>query len=126
VTYLSLIGAPYERGASGPGKFDCYGLVKFLTLRDTGRSVPDYETPEDQERVAAVIACSSLFWKRLDTPKPGCVVMFRIGRLTSHVGYVIEQGKFIHAWERSGGVAIERLSDWDRNKRIVGFYEYVA
>jgi cell wall-associated NlpC family hydrolase len=120
--YADLIGAPFERGARGPDRFDCYGLVRFLIERETGQQVPDYESPEDSPRVHALMICSRMFWRELPAAKPGCVVMFKLGREVCHVGFVIGDGLFIHAWEKSGGVTVERLSHWER--RIEGFYEY--
>jgi cell wall-associated NlpC family hydrolase len=110
-------------GGRGPEKFDCYGLVKYLIQRDTGKHVPDYTSPDDTGRVIALMACSILFWKKLPGPRVGSMVMFRLGREVCHVGYVISNDLFIHAWEKTGGVTTERLADW--TQRIVGFYEYI-
>jgi cell wall-associated NlpC family hydrolase len=90
--------------------------------RDTGIKVPDYGAPEDQGRIQAVMVSSAMFWKPIDYPKPGALVMFRTGRFIAHVGIVITDCRFIHTWEDSGGVVIERLDQW--KNRIVGFYEY--
>src|SRR5260370_11088666 len=122
MTYTHLIGTPFCNGARGPDQFDCYGLVKFLIESDTGHRIPDYESPDDSGRVHALMICSREFWVRLPGPKIGSMVMFKIGREVCHVGYVISNASFIHTWEKSGGVTIERLSDWA--KRIDGFYEY--
>jgi cell wall-associated NlpC family hydrolase len=123
VTYSDLIGAPFRRGARGPDEFDCYGLVKFLIERATGREVPDYKSPTDTGATHALMITSREFWHRLPGQKVGSMVFFRIGREVCHVGYVISNGLFIHAWEPSGGVTVERLSEWE--KRIDGFYEYI-
>jgi cell wall-associated NlpC family hydrolase len=117
-----LIGVPFKRGGRGPDCFDCFGLIRFLIERDTGLKVPDYTTPDDSARVHALMISARMFWRELPGPKPGCVVGFRIGREVCHVGYVISNELFIHAWEPSGGVTIERLAQWQR--RIEGFYEY--
>ena len=123
VTYTHLIGTPFRRGARGPDEFDCYGLVKFLIERATGREVPDYQSPTDSGTTHALMITSREFWHRLPGQQVGSMVFFRIGREVCHVGYVISNGLFIHAWEPSGGVTIERLSEWE--KRIDGFYEYI-
>jgi cell wall-associated NlpC family hydrolase len=122
MTYSDLIGRPFRNGGRGPDEFDCYGLVKFLIERDTGRRVPDYVTPTDTGAVHALMIVSREFWTRLPGPKVGSMVFFKLGREVCHVGYMISHTLFIHAWEKSGGVTIERLSDW--TKRIDGFYEY--
>ena len=123
--YADLIGIPFKLGGRGPDCFDCfdcYGLVRFLIERHTGRVIPDYETPEDAGRVQALMAVERLFWHPLPAAVPGSVVLFRLGREACHVGYVLSHGLFIHAWEKSSGVTVERLALWER--RIEGFYEY--
>ena len=61
-------------------------------------------------------------WNKIE-PKPGCAVLINVpGNM--HVGYVIDDSRFIHTWEESGGVTIERLSQW--RGRIMGFYEYAG
>jgi len=122
MTNAELIGIPFERGGRGPDSFDCYGLCMHIIERDTGIKVPDYGAPEDQGRIQAVMVSSAMFWKPIDYPKPGALVMFRTGRFIAHVGIVITDCRFIHTWEDSGGVVIERLDQW--KNRIVGFYEY--
>lgn len=122
MAYVYLIGAPFKTGGRGPHEFDCYGLVKHLIERDSGRCAPDYLSPTDSGATHALMIVSREFWHRLPGPKVGSMVMFKLGREVCHVGYVISQSSFIHAWEKSGGVTVERLSDWE--KRIDGFYEY--
>lgn len=63
-------------------------------------------------------------WKKLDRPVPGCVVLFRIKKMPCHIGYMLDEFEFIHAWEGSNGAVVEQLSTWE--KRIEGFYEYVG
>ena len=124
LTNAELIGVPFERGGRGPHSFDCYGLCRYIIERDSGVKAPDYGAPADAAQIQALMVGSVCFWKRLDEPKEGCVVMFRTGRLITHVGIVISDSRFIHTWEHSGGVVTERLDPWKH--RIVGFYEYCA
>lgn len=116
-----LIGTPFEYGGRGD-TLDCYGLVMLLH-REAGIELPDFKSPSDHARIAAMMALERDFWAEC-SPDPGAVVLFRIGRHAAHVGVVIENDRFIHTWEQSNGVIIERLSDW--KNRIVGFYEYVG
>lgn len=117
-----LIGIPFKRGGRGPTSFDCYGLCRYIIERDSGIKAPDYESPEDTGVIQALMVGSATFWKRLEKPRVGCVVMFRTGRFITHVGIISSESHFIHTWEQSGGVVIERLQPWKH--RIVGFYEY--
>ncbi|CAG9228904.1 C40 family peptidase [Burkholderia vietnamiensis] len=124
MTYTDFLGIPFELGGRGPDSFDCYGLVMHLTELATGKRPPDYGVSGDAARIGAMMACARVYWKKLDGPKPGCCVLFRMGRHINHCGYVIDANRFIHAWDKTGGVTIERLSDWEKSKRIFGFYEY--
>lgn len=114
-----LIGKPYKRGGRGPDAFDCYGLVMHLMALD-GIHIRDYTSPENQAVVAHLMMKELRLWDRCE-PKPGAGVMFRLP-MGTHCGYVLPNERFIHCWEHSGGVVIERLSLW--KSRAVGFYEY--
>jgi cell wall-associated NlpC family hydrolase len=122
MTNTELIGIPFERGGRGPDSFDCYGLCRYIIERDQGVKVPDYGAPEDAGMIHALMVGSREFWRRLDYPKEGALVMFKTGRFIAHCGIVIPDYRFIHTWEQSGGVVTERLDHWKH--RIVGFYEY--
>lgn len=117
-----LVGTPFVYGGRGPDAFDCYGLLMHLhALR--GVALPDYRSPTDQATISALLASQLPLWERCPSA-PGAAVAFRIGRLVTHCGMVLDDDHFIHTWEGSGGVCIERLSDW--KDRIYGFYRYAG
>lgn len=116
-----LVGIPFEYGGRGPHAYDCYGLVKECYRLARGIELPDFQSPRDQGAQAAVGLLQLQTWR--DAPRtPGVLVAFRIGRLTSHCGFLLDHDTMIHAWEKSGGVTIQRLTEWQR--RITGFYDY--
>lgn len=114
-----LIGIPYENGGRGPDSYDCYGLIKELMNRD-GIEIPDYVSPDDKRRIVAIFHSELRLWRECDR-RPGAILLFRVPG-NFHVGYYLGQDQFVHTWEKSAGVCIERLSHWDR--RLVGVYEY--
>jgi cell wall-associated NlpC family hydrolase len=116
---VDLIGLPFVLGARGPAAFDCYGLVAEVERRN-GRQVPDYRSPETLRQVQRAIVSSIPFWTPCEVG-PGAVLVLRTGSV-AHVAVTMPFGKFIHSWEKSGGVCIERLTDW--TDRIVGAYTY--
>jgi cell wall-associated NlpC family hydrolase len=120
--YSELIGTPFEYGGRGPDKYDCWGLVMHLYRSEKGIGIPDYISPSDASRIAALMIGDLHLWEQIEEAK-GAVVLFRASEFM-HVGYCIGNGRFIHTWDKSGGVCIERLSDWKR--RILGFYKYVG
>jgi cell wall-associated NlpC family hydrolase len=122
--YADLVGKPFVLTARGPDAFDCYGLVAEVLAR-SGNPVPEVRSPEFASYVSKAVTeeCARPMWVRCE-PGPGAIAVFRIGRDAGHVGVLLPFDKFIHSWDRSGGVCIERTSDWSR--RIVGFYRLAA
>lgn len=120
--FSDLIGVPFEYGGRGPDKFDCYGLVMECARRD-GVTLPDFGFASDQALVAAMMGATMPQWEAVEQ-QAGAVVLFRVGRFVSHVGYLITPHHMIHSWEQAGGASIARLDDW--KQRIVGFYKHVG
>jgi cell wall-associated NlpC family hydrolase len=100
------LGDPYRWGASGPGSFDCSGLVMYA-WRKAGVKLP---------RVAASQFRSvrkKVSWKNL---KPGDLMFFRgLG----HVGMYVGHGKMIHSPHSGARVRIDKLSGY-RKASFVG------
>lgn len=123
---VDLIGVPFGYNERGPNAYDCYGLVKEIFRRD-GIEVPDYTYRADGVVMTAVVISASSnekIWEKLEEPEPGCCLVFKVpGNM--HVGYCLGRDEFIHSWEGSGGVTIERLSFGWKN-RLVGAYRYVG
>ena len=81
---MSRIGSPYSWGASGPGAFDCSGLIKWAFLQE-GKSLP-----RSSQALAAggqPVAIESL--------QPGDIVTFYSD--ASHAGIYIGDGNMVHA-----------------------------
>lgn len=118
-TYRDLIGKPFAYGGRGPDTFDCYGVV-FEMHRRNGMDVPNYTSPTDGVRIIAAMLSGANDWKETKCAT-GAVLLMRIPG-SMHVGFVVDDFRFIHAWERSNGVCVERIHDW-RN-RIVTCYRF--
>ncbi len=117
-----LIGVPFAYGGRGPESYDCYGLLMHLFKQDQGVDLPDYKSPSDGARISAIFTSELRLWERCEL-KEGAAVLFRVpGNI--HVGYCLGKDRFIHTWDRSNGVVIERLGDW--KKRLMGVYRYVG
>lgn len=118
-----LMGARYEEGGRGPNTFDCFGLFAELCRR-RGLAIPDHPSPADlKQREADIQGEAAQHWIPLDAPEVGCAVVLRIGPWMSHIGMVMEGGKFIHANKRSG-VTVANLDDAQWVRRIAGFYRF--
>jgi cell wall-associated NlpC family hydrolase len=110
VTYAKrFIGVPYVWGGSGPGGFDCSGLVRYVYKR-FGIDLPhsSYADFGLGRRVGSRRAL-----------KPGDLVFFSgLG----HVGLYVGHGRFIHAPHSGTRVQVSKLSDfgsYDGARRLV-------
>lgn len=125
-----LIGTPFAWGARGPHAYDCYGLVMEVARRH-GQVLPEFAQTVDwaglgenqQGHTAAMMAGVMSQWQETGC-NAGAVVLFRMGRLVSHVGYMLNEHTMIHALEQTGGVTVQRIDHWQQ--RIMGFYRYVG
>lgn len=121
--YSDLIGTPFEYGGRGPDTYDCYGLVMELGRRN-GVEFPEIESSAELAVCHAKMTVESMSdkWQKIDNARPGAVAWMQVGRYGCHVAYVLDQHRFIHTWEKSNGVVIERLEDW--KNRILGYFVY--
>lgn len=105
------------------GYLDCYGVVLEMSKR-CGKTLPERSVSENHNLIHALMAAQINTWKRLEAPVAGSVVLFRIRKIPCHIGFMLNEFEFIHAWEGTSGPVVEKLSDWE--KRVEGFYEYVG
>lgn len=120
--YSNYIGIPFKYGGRTNKELDCYGLYMLLSKELDGIEVPDVQSADTLEVIADLISKEKPKWKPCDIEE-GALVLFSIKGYGAHVGYVIDQDRMIHTWEKTGGVTIERLSlGWKH--RILGCYKY--
>ena len=94
---ISLLGAPYKFGGSGPRAFDCSGLVHYVFGHAIGLALP--RNAEEISRVGEQIGRDEL--------EPGDLVFFNtLRRPFSHVGIYLGEQRFIHAPSHGGQVEI--------------------
>lgn len=123
INYDDLIGVPFEDGGRSINGLDCWGLAKILYGR-MGIEIPEYTISSERTHDVAVAMKYefSTKWKRLETPKKGCLVAIRLQETewANHCGIVLDHGYFIHAYCYETGVVIDRLRKW--KSRIIGYY----
>ncbi len=99
---LAMVGVAYRPGGETPaGGFDCSGFVRWLyRLHDV--ALP--RSAREQARAGRPVAPEGL--------SPGDLVFFaRDGRSVSHVGVVVDRGRFAHAPKAGASIRVESLSD---------------
>jgi len=119
-----LLGKQFEYGGRGPERYDCYGLVCEV-YRRYGIELPDITSTDDKPTIAKMIAEGEVFCVKLAKPEIPCIVTFSvIPRITTHIGVVIDNDRFIHIMQKTS-VSIERLSAPDWSRRISGLFRWI-
>jgi len=113
----NCIGTPYRHMGrmKGPGGgLDCAqlvwlvfyncGLTPFLPLEPYP---PDFMLHHGVERYLAIVVERA---RPVDDPRPGDVVLYRVGRLYAHGGIVVDPGwpHLVHAWAAARRVIADR------------------
>jgi cell wall-associated NlpC family hydrolase len=109
-TALSLRGARYRDGGTGPVEFDCSGFTQYVFAKfglPLAREVRDQYREGRPIRPEEIAAGDLLFFT---TTAPGA----------SHVGIAIDNDRFIHAPSSTGVVRVERRSAPYWSRRFVG------
>lgn len=101
-------------------QLDCYGLVMEMYKRQ-GVSLPERQFSEQHDVVGALMSMQMDVWEKCPR-QAGCVLLFRIMGAACHIGFMVNPFEFIHTWESTGGVVIEKIDVWEQ--RIVGAYRY--
>lgn len=146
VTYYDLLSARFRYNGRGEDNtYDCYGLCMEVARR-MGIDLPEIRTPKGlvgMEKLLINETEGGVRWRPVAPEeaqwgvieghdrmgnraiygiKQGAIAYFRVEGLLAHVGIVIGPDRFIHAWEKAGGVCVERLTAW--KPRLVGLYEH--
>lgn len=119
--WQDLVGVPFVDGGRDKAGMDCWGLAKEM-FRRQGIDVKDYAVGAmEVAGIAQELKKNEPEWKRIGEPEIGCLVLIRMDGSVwaNHVGIYVGDGKFIHAYSKTG-VVIDRLKRW--HTHIVGFY----
>ncbi|MET9070411.1 C40 family peptidase [Streptosporangium sandarakinum] len=101
-TAKKQVGDPYRWGASGPGAFDCSGLVRYA-WRKAGVSLPRVTTSQYRS-VRKKVSWSSL--------RPGDLLFF-YGK--GHVGMYVGKGRMVHSPSSGKTVRVVPLKGYYRS-----------
>ncbi len=97
---LGLVGTPYRYGGNTPaGGFDCSGLISYVYQSRAGTPPP--RTVAQLDRWGQPVDSENL--------RSGDLVVFGRGRVPSHAGIYVGEGRFVHAPSSGGTVRVDRL-----------------
>lgn len=125
------IGIPYaNRGRNREG-VDCWGLVQLFYREQFDILIPNYlwayTSAEDYDSVAHAINENKLVgWDRVEgEPKYGDVLVFNILGQPIHVGIMLKNGNFLHAFKGTES-CLERLSALSWSRRLLEIYRWAS
>ena len=120
------IGIPFLDKGRDINGIDCWGLVRLVYKQEYSIDLPNFSTnyeAEDAERMSDLLAQYKEGWEKIDAPTEGCIVLFNILGVESHMGIAVSSTHFLHARERRDS-AIESFESVAWRNRITGFYKY--
>lgn len=108
---LGLVGTVYRYGGNTPeGGFDCSGLIGYVYRSTSGVTPP------------RTVAQLGGFGESVDTRelRTGDLVLFGSGRVPTHAGIYVGQGRFVHAPSTGGTVRLDLLDGpyWSRQNAV--------
>lgn len=106
MTTEDFIGIPYELGARGPERYDCWGVVWKYYKEMIGIELPQFPgvVESGKQAIEEIIdtRAKSDEWQEVETPKEGDLVVMKTRLMTPHVGVYVEQsgGRILHTYPK--------------------------
>lgn len=121
--YIDLLEKEFAYGGRGPEFYDCYGLIMEMHRR-LGIELPEYKSERDPNLIQLIIVEGRKLFEQIEKPSPQCVVSFFIKPyITSHLGFMLDDRKFIHIMFKSR-VTVEKIDCDDWKNRITGYFKW--
>jgi len=141
--------ATFESGAYGPDRFDCFGLICYVSNEILGIPFPTQEemlekaSREEMERLENVYAereesnldddtevmmdfANGFGYGPVDEPRIGDLVAFsrHFNGTFGHIGIIIEENRVMHMGRR--GARVLRLNSPLLGSKILGFWRKIG
>lgn len=130
---LTWIGTPWHHEACVKGHgVDCanflagvyvnVGLIEPFVIE---RYPPDWHLHSDDPRFLKVV---ETYCRKVDAPKMGDIVMFKIARAAAHGAILIDPARMViaHAWKEEGKVTLTDLPGSPWEPRVCGYYRWTG
>ena len=123
LNYVDLLDKEFAYGGRGPEFYDCYGLIMELHKR-IGIELPEYKSEKEPNLIQLRIIEGRKLFKQLEKPEPHSVVTFFIKPyITSHLGFMLDERRFIHIMIKSR-VTVEKIDSDIWKDRITGYFKW--
>ena len=121
------IGIPFEPGARGPEKVDCWGLVVLAYRQEFKIELPLYPGFSINKPVEAATAMRQGLvaeWTPIPIPIEGCLVAMSQRTEIHHIGLYLEEdgGKVLHAFGSQKVVADTTKTLRLKGMKLIKFY----
>ena len=120
------IGIPFLDKGRDTNGIDCWGLVRLVYKQEYNIDLPSFSSEyeaDDTERMRDLFAQYKEGWEKIEEPVEGCIVLFNIFGIESHMGIAVSSTHFLHARDKYTS-AIESFDSVGWRNRITGFYKY--
>ena len=123
-TLADYVGIPYKPKGIPPEAADCWSLVRDYAFCMLGQDWPPYmydaETYMSDARkiIVAEMVAPGGCWERVDTPRHGDLLIFKLKGYPVHCGVYLEKGNMLHTMKGRNST-IEPLENWRENLVVV-------
>ncbi len=86
------IGIPFLDKGRDTNGIDCWGLVRLVYKQEYNIDLPSFSTDyeaDDSERMRDLFAQYKEGWEQIEEPTEGCIVLFNILGVESHMGVAV-------------------------------------
>lgn len=132
MTIADYVGIPYALHGTTREGLDCWNLPRLWYLEQYGIELPSFGDrygraldAAERAHIAEIVRGESEQWARIRAGHEarGDLVLFRVVGAESHLGLVLDTGRFLHA-RPAVGSCVERYDSPVWARRVVGFYRY--
>jgi len=99
ISYQDYIGIPFKDNGRDASGYDCWGLVKELYFKFHNQELPDFTYTKAIEDTVPLFFATEIStnhkWKKIE-PREGAIVVFAVGGVIAHAGFMINDHEFIH------------------------------
>jgi hypothetical protein len=123
----NYIGIPFETNGRTRDACDCYGLVRLVLLECESIRLPllldDYTDALNLAETRKIVTSYAplLLGERVNIPRIRDIAVMRCAGSATHFGVYAGDGFILHTLSKTGSI-IERISSFNMNSRLEGFY----
>lgn len=125
----AYVGLPFKEKGRDRGGVDCWGLVRLVYAGELGVELPGYDegyaSLAERDEIAGLmdVERSRPVWRLVNAATEFDVLVFRLGRLGTHVGIGCGGRRMLHV-PVDAGACLEDFSGPRYASRLIGIYRF--